>query len=278
MRIFPAAKPYLKNIMEAVFAMSLKSAAREQGLEQTVSLLTAAIPDISGQYTIAKVDTPYLERKVRNMHAFQLTLVSSVLEKYEKATIVDIGDSAGTHLSYVMQIYSGKKDLKCVGVNLDAKAVEKIKARGLKAINARAEDLHRHDIKADIFLCFETLEHLTDPCKFLHSLSANTDARYLILTVPYVRQSRVGLHHIRALRKRQVFAENTHIFEFSPGDWKLIARHSGWDIAEERLYLQYPRWSLLRFTQPFWRRLDLEGFYGLILERDDTWSSLYKDW
>ena len=148
----------------------------------------------------------------------------------------------------------------------------------MTAINARAEDLHKHNINVDIFLCFETLEHLADPCNFLHSLSANTNAKYLILTVPYMRHSRVGLCHIRAGRKDPVCAENTHILELSPEDWKLIAMHSGWGVVKEKKYLQYPRRSLLRFTQPFWRKLDLEGFYGLILERDNTWSSKYKDW
>ena len=181
-------------------------------------------------------------------------------------------------MSYILGIYSGKKDLECIGVNLDPKAVEKIKARGLAAVNARAEDLPKHDIKADIFLCFEILEHLADPCNFLHSLSANTNAKYLVLTVPYVRHSRVGLHHIRDGRKGPVCAENTHILELSPEDWKLFARHSGWNIVKEKIYLQYPKKSLLRCTQPVWKKGDFEGFYGLILEKDDTWSSQYKDW
>ncbi|MFA5317583.1 MAG: methyltransferase domain-containing protein [Dehalococcoidales bacterium] len=268
----------MRGLLDAVLTASLKDAAKEQGLERLGTLLAGIVPDISGQYTTFRVDTPYLERKVRNMHAFQISLVNDVLEKYEKATIVDIGDSAGSHLYYILQMNAGKKDLKCVGVNLDAKAVEKIKARGLTAINARAEDLHKHDIKADIFLCYETLEHIADPCNFLHSLSSNTNARYMVVTVPYVRRSRAGLHHIRAGRRTPVSAENTHIFELSPEDLKLIARHSGWKIAKEKIYLQYPRWSLLRSTQPLWKSMDFEGFYGLVLEKDDTWSSLYKDW
>ena len=96
--------------------------------------------------------------------------------------------------------------------------------------------------------------------------------------MPYVRKSRVGLHHIRRSTSETVKAENTHIFELSPEDWKLIVRHSGWDIVKERVYLQYPKRSFYRLTKYLWRRFDFEGFYGLILKRDNSWSSKYLDW
>lgn len=198
-----------------------------------------------------------------------------MINEFENPVIVDIGDSAGTHLQYLTGLYS---NIKCLSVNLDKEAVERIRAKGLNAVHARAEDLDQYNINVDIFLSFQVLEHIMNPCSFLHKLSEKTNTKYFVVTVPYVRKSRVGLHHIRRSASETVKAENTHIFELSPEDWKLIVRHSGYDIVKERVYLQYPKRSFYRLTKYLWRRFDFEGFYGLILKRDNSWSSKYSDW
>ncbi|KKL99163.1 hypothetical protein LCGC14_1817200 [marine sediment metagenome] len=128
-----------------------------------------------------------------------MEFVNEIIQELKKPVIVDIGDSAGAHLQYIMGLYSKNKDIKCLSVNLDEKAVRKIREKGLEAIHARAEDLHKYDVNADIFLCFELLEHLMNPCQFLYELSSRTNVKYLIVTIPYVRGSRVGLHHIRGV-------------------------------------------------------------------------------
>ena len=125
---------------------------------------------------------------------------------------------------------------------------------------------------------FEMLEHLMNPCHFLHELSTKTNAKYLVITVPYLHNSRVGLHHIRGGPIRNVYAENTHIFELSPKDWKLLVKHSGWSILQERIYLQYPKWGLFWITKFLWRQFDFEGFYRMVLTKNDTWASKYMGW
>lgn len=273
-----ALKNCLIKCLEFLRTESLKSAVKEQKLDGLVKRLEELVPDLSDQYSSFKVKGVFLNTKVRNMHAFQMSLIDRVINEFEQAVIVDVGDSSGTHLEYITVLYSKDKDLKCLSVNLDIKAVERIKNKGFEAIHARAEDLHKHGVDADIFLCFEILEHMTDPCKFLYDLSSKTNAKYLIASVPYLKKSRVGLHHIRAGRKDKVNAENTHILELSPEDWKLVAKHGGWEVVEDKIYFQYPKWSVWRFTKPLWKKLDFEGFYGIILKRDDSWSSLYQDW
>lgn len=273
-------KSYLKKPFYSVCTYSLKKAALKERLNKLITKLEEIVPDIRDQYSMFKLDTKFLKTKARNMHAFQMSLVDKVIGEFKAPTIVDIGDSAGTHLQYILGLYSQGKDIQALSVNMDPEAVERIRKKGLKALKARAEDLRDYDIDADIFLCFEALEHLTDPCRFLRQLSLGTNAKYLIITVPYLKNSRVGLHHIRAGGRHQgrVTAENTHIFELSPKDWKLIARHSGWSIRDERIYLQYPKRGFLGITRPLWRKFDFEGFYGLILKKDNTWSSKYLDW
>ncbi|MDD5560611.1 MAG: hypothetical protein PHT50_00555 [Candidatus Omnitrophica bacterium] len=265
--------------VQTILTRSIRCAVREQGLEVLVDKLERIVPDISQQYSLFEVKEGYLKAKVRAMHAFQMSLLDKAMRNFQdSAVIVDIGDSAGTHIQYIKGLYSQKVKVRSMSVNLDEKAVARIKAKGLDAVCAKAENLENYDIKADIFLCFETLEHLMDPCNFLRSLSLGTKAEYLIVTVPYLANSRVGLHHIRHCAQSDVYAENTHIFELSPNDWKLLILHSGWRIKTENIYLQYPQRGLLRVTRPYWRKSDYEGFYGLVLSRDSSWSSKYKDW
>ncbi|MCX5696359.1 MAG: hypothetical protein NTU54_00045 [Candidatus Omnitrophica bacterium] len=272
----------IKKINEKLFcslrSLALKKASDEQGLTELRKRLETLVPDITDHYSAFKIDDPYLMLKVRNLHAFQVSLVQKVINGLKKWVIVDIGDSSGAHLKYLKTLYSDLADLKCLSVNLDQKAVDRIKARGLEAIKARAEELDKYNIHPDLFLCFETLEHLFDPVRFLYELSNKTDARFLIVTVPYLRQSRVGLDHIRENRYENVIAENTHIYELCPGDWKLIMRQSGWDIVYEQIYSQHPHKGILKFTKYLWKKYDYEGFYGAILKRDHTWSSKYADW
>jgi len=269
----------LKANMQLVLARSIRSAVREQGLEALADRLEMIVPDLSKQYSLFEVKEGYLKAKVRAMHAFQMLLVDRVIRNFlDSVVIVDIGDSSGTHMQYIKGLYSQNMNIRSLSVNLDEKAVARIKSKGLDAVCAKAEDLENYDIKPDVFLCFETLEHLMDPCKFLRNLSSGTKAKYLIITVPYLVKSRVGLHHIRQGAQCGVCAENTHIFELSPNDWRLLIRHSGWRIEEEKIYLQYPQKSLLRITRPLWRKNDYEGFYGAVLSRDNSWSSKYKDW
>lgn len=161
---------------------------------------------------------------------------------------------------------------------MDEVAVNKIRKDGLEAIHCRAEDLHSYDVGVDIFLCFEMLEHLMTPAEFLYNLSTKTNCKALVMTVPYVTCSRVGLHHIRNNNKRNVTPENTHIFELSPYDWRLLFMHSGWALKLERMYLQYPSKGPLHLMKRYWKKNDFEGFYGAILTRDSTWRKLYNGW
>ncbi|MDD5173452.1 MAG: hypothetical protein PHV48_01320 [Candidatus Omnitrophica bacterium] len=272
-------KAGLKTNLQSILTRSIRCALKEQGLEKMASRLEEIIPDISKQYSLFEVKGSYLNAKVRGMHAFQMSLIDKVIRNFnDSIVIVDIGDSAGTHMQYIRGLYSKGLKIRSLSVNLDEKAVVKIRSKGLEAICAKAENLENYNINPDIFLCFETLEHLMDPCKFLNSLSSNTKVKYLIATVPYLANSRIGLHHIRQCDRRDVYAENTHIFELSPDDWKLLIRHSGWRVENEQVYLQYPMRGLWRATRSLWRKNDFEGFYGFVLSRDSDWSSKYKDW
>jgi len=262
---------------ERLLTWSLHASARELGLAELSKRLEEAHPDLKEQYSDFDIDTEYLKTKVRYQHAFQVSMALPELESNPDGVVVDIGDSSGTHIAYFRALIPNSKH-RFLSVNLDEKAVEKARSKGIEAICSRAENLADQGIDADIFLSFEMIEHLSDPISFLHALATKTNCRRLVLTVPYVRESRVGLHHIRAGLRKDVSAEVVHLFELCPEDLRLAFRHAGWKVERDQIYRQYPRFSPLRATAPIWRSWDFEGFYGAVLSRDDSWSKLYKSW
>ena len=206
-------------------------------------------------------------------------------EKQKNSTLVDIGDSSGAHLRYLQNL-AGSGNIRAISVNLDPVAVEKVREKGFEAIESRAELLHEHpdfEGNADIFLSYEMVEHLLDPTRFLHAMATKSECDYFVVTIPYLHRSRVGLHQIRNIDQQQdraFNAETTHIFELSPDDWDLLFRFSGWKVVKSIRYTQYPknRLNLLSTLKYVWRKLDFDGFYGVILEKDDSISKRYKDW
>ena len=280
-------KPFFYGVNSVLYNLfklnSLKSAIREQNLKYLMEKLKEISADYYDHYNHVKIEGDYWNYKVRALHAFQFDLITKAIDitklqkKKNDLTIVDIGDSSGTHSNYIKKLIQND-GLKLLSVNLDPKAIEKIKQKGFEAILSKAEELQKYNINPDLFMSFQTVEHLNAPIPFLKSISQNTNCDFFLMTLPYLSESRVALEHIRNNSDEKVHAENIHIFELSPSDWKLIFKHTGWEINYERIFLQYPRKSPLRLLKSSWKKFDFEGFYGVILKRNSTWTDKYLDW
>ncbi len=279
-------KQKIKNIIKPFFyrilQFSINLAVKSQDLYLLRENITKFAPDVTYQYTTNTIDSPYLRTKVRSLHAFQTHMASHAIDKVnqDSITVVDIGDSAGTHIQYLNGIFPNL--INPYSVNLDQIAVKKIQEKGLKAINARAEELLDHpefdQLSIEVFLLFETLEHLLDPIGFLRSIR-EPNSEYFVLTVPYVKRSRTGFSQIRNdTDQRKITPENTHIFELSPEDWELIFRFTGWEVEYKRIYKQYPWWSKLFLVDKIWRAFDFEGFYGVVLKKSESNNNFYNEW
>lgn len=247
--------------------------------------LRTIVPDVSKQYTRTKEDfNDYWELKIRGLHAFQCSLMLKALESAvavdSDVSVVDIGDSSGAHMLYLKALTKDRHTVRTLSVNLDEKAVEKIRGKGLEALLCRAEDLDLGQKKIDLCVSFEMLEHLHDPAYFLYNLAQRSDCARLLITVPYQKRSQVGLRYIKNGRTDTIHAEDEHIFELSPEDWYWLMLHSGWRIVYQEVYYQYPRNIPLisRFMAFWWRKTDFEGFFGAILKKDARYSGMYADW
>lgn len=293
------AKTWAKNLLKKIFyACAIKSlhlANRKDGRHKTIEKIASIVPDISDQYSTWTINPSsiYDVVKIRSIQAFQVDLAMTALRGLRNPSsedplfVVDIGDSSGTHAKYLQELCPelGIGDVEFLSVNLDSAAVDKILAKGGNAIQSRAEDLHqiigdqRHP---DVYLSFQSLEHFFDPISFLRDLAVETSTENFVITVPYMKRSRVGLKHLRnpkpSRRFREINAENTHIFELSPEDWKLIFRFSGWMPLHEEVFYMAPSKHPLSLFRYALRRYDFEGFYGVILRKSLQESELYRDW
>ncbi len=274
------------SVSQKIAWWSIFRAQRQQGLSEVIETLRQIVPDISKQESRENLNySAYWELKRRTQQAFQCSLMLKALEGLSKdnLSVMDIGDSAGTHMLYLKNLTKNQFHVDSVSVNLDPRAIEKIRARGLKAVLKRAEDIEPEDVgwdKIDLSTSFQMVEHLHNPVVFFRRFAENQLCKKILITVPYLRKSRVGLHHIRSKSSEIVYAEDVHIFELSPEDWSLLILHSGWRVVFSKIYYQYPRnipivSNLLRI---YWKKFDFEGFWGAILEKDSTYSDLYQDW
>ena len=271
------------NLNLKILTKSLEIATEEQGLSDLVKKLRTIVPDVSEKETGLKLEGPFWTLKVYAQYSFQMRLLLKVISLLEprksKKEIIyaDVGDSCGNHILFLKGLIPEKK-LRTISINIDPVAIEKVKAKGLEAIQVPVEKIESIGLKADIIASFQMLEHLHDPATFMYKISSQTQCDYMVITVPYQQQSRVGMQYIRQQNKGSYLAQDVHIFELSPEDWILLFKHSGWKHVYQETYYQYPRKHWLRILKKRWKRFDYEGFWGIILERDPTWAGCYTDW
>lgn len=283
-KVLKALKIDINKVNENTIKWSIRNAISHSNLKDLPGRLRKIEPDISAQYSIGQEKFNDLwELKMRGLHAFQCSLMLKALEfmpSKKHITVVDIGDSAGTHMSYLKNLTKDRLSIEPLSVNLDKRAIDKIKGKGLEAILCRAEDLDLGDREVDLFVSFEMVEHLHNPAIFFHRLAEKSKCNKILVSVPYLKKSRIGLHNVRNKNNKKIYAEDEHIFELCPEDWSLLLSHSGWKVLYQDIYYQYPnKFPIVSaLLAKFWRKIDFEGFWGVILEKDDTYSKLYQDW
>lgn len=278
-----------RALYQLASVLSLRAAIREQGLTSFVDRMRDIVPDLRDQYSLTGFDDTeyrrYWETKMRGQHAWQVHCVERAIDKLgssEKGLVIaDIGDSSGNHGKFIKSLLKPGNIKEVISVNIDPEAVKKIKAKGGQAILCHAEELPEHDVQPDLFISFETVEHLIDPVRFLRSLAKIESCNHLLMTVPYRRISRFGGDHLRTSidqMPKQMTAEEVHIFELCPQDWIYLARFAGYRLVFKDIYYQYPKYGIMRIMEPLWRRLDFEGFLALMLVRDPTVEQRYTSW
>lgn len=271
------------DYVERILYWCLRQVEISYGFDRYKGAFAEINGDLSKQYTQKVAVTPYYELNLRNQHCFQALFTEKAIRRLHrggKCELVDIGDSAGNHLKYLQYLFrEDAVKVNGLSVNLDKTAVDKINASGGKAILCRAED-YTPEHKVDFYLSYEMVEHLHNPSLFLYKLAKADKGKYMIITVPYVSKSRVALRRSIDGNREPITAEQEHIFEFSPDDWKKICMHAGWKVVDSEIYFQYPRHIpvVTSICKALWKKYDFEGFLGLVLRRDMSVARRYVDW
>lgn len=275
-------KKLIKKLVSHVsFNSTLRVVSNDRELKKIWDDSLETFPDFSQHFSIPTVEVEE-EARIRMLIAAETSFVYESIERIKNdvtlpVTFADIGDSDGS-VRYLLSKMYADSELDSIGLNLQAQAVAKMKKLGLKAICENAMDLSDKEMSFDIVSVFETLEHLSDPIGFLKSMSKIVN-KELIISVPYLRKSRVGLQYLNKNWPEEVKStiENQHIFELSPTDWKKLMIHSGWKIQKEKIIKAYPRLSYHRLIlEPYWRYMSFDGFWFVSLTKDNTISRNYS--
>ena len=87
--------------------------------------------------------------------------------------VLDVGCGDGRFLGVLRDF--GPQEWELEGLDIDAGAIERARARGLAATCARLEDFDPPDRRYDLIVLFQTLEHVSEPramCRKIHALLA----------------------------------------------------------------------------------------------------------
>ncbi|MBF0343521.1 MAG: methyltransferase domain-containing protein [Nitrospirae bacterium] len=271
----------MKKIIEPVsLSSTLNIVETTPELKQIWEYSKKLFPSFSEHFSFP-IDNKENEHRLRLLITaevyFTKMAIEPIIKTRDVCSYADIGDCDGSVRVILKEFFYGDK-LKSVGVNLQQDAVKKIIARGLDAICADALDIHNQAKTYDLISVFETLEHLPDPIGFLKNIRQTTNST-LIISVPYIRKSRVSLRYLtsRWPKKTKPTIENTHIFELSPMDWKKIFLHTGWKVEKEYKLLAFKPFTPHRLIlEPYWRYASFEGFWFVALGKTDQYSSLYS--
>jgi SAM-dependent methyltransferase len=100
----------------------------------------------------------------------------------DAATILDVGCGDGFHLDLIKRY--GRPGWRVVGVDLDARAVQRARARGLEVLHGALKDVALEDRGVDLVLCIQTIEHVADPLALLREVRQvlKPGGRVLIVT------------------------------------------------------------------------------------------------
>ncbi len=98
------------------------------------------------------------------------------------ATILDVGCGDGFHLDLLKRY--GNPSWRVVGVDLDERAVERARSRGLEVLHGALDDAGVADDSVDLALCIQTIEHVGDPPSLLRGVRRvlKPGGRLLIVT------------------------------------------------------------------------------------------------
>lgn len=158
-----------------------------------------SIKALSYYYNKCENNKIYAELNLtRQKKDFRLDSRMNLIKKYveilitqknsRKINILEIGCNNGTFLSLLKEFVfsiNAQSKINLYGVDIDESVIKNSVDKSLDLRALPAEQLNDLNIKFDMILNFELIEHLNDPVTFLNSIYENLlDGGFLIFTTP----------------------------------------------------------------------------------------------
>lgn len=189
--------------------LTLRQAAAAPGLGRFLELYS--LDQARDHFADVTLDARYLQEVTRYFHARRVQRITERLgAELPSLTFLDVGDTDGMILKHL-----GKKGL---GFNNSPKACEQIRRNGVEAQQGDGQRLPFPDGAFDVVMCFETLEHVPNPCQLLEEL-ARVARRKVYLSIPGVLSTLV---HTRIKGSR---LGEEHVIEFDETDFRALLTH-----------------------------------------------------
>lgn len=128
-----------------------------------------------------------------------------------------------------------------IGVNVIPVCVENLQRQGIEGRLSVGPLIPASDGEADLLICFQTLEHVTDPIGFLRELARILKADgTLVLSIPFVFRTQIRQRFYGQAADRISQPEGEfHVFEFTPSDFSRILSHTPFTQLHRQILVNY---------------------------------------
>lgn len=194
-----------------------------------------------------KIHKPWLQRIIELCERFEVPT----------GTLVEVGPGFGTFASVATE--SGRFD-EVIAIETTPEMAQACRDRGVEVIESRVEDVDAHDLKADVIVSFEVIEHLFDPTEFLAQCQRLLQpGGMLVLTNP----NGEGFD-IAVLGGESLAVDPEHVNLFNPGSMRQMLDRFGFEVLDistpGRLDAEFVREAILKgeydvSEQPFLKRV-----------------------
>jgi len=141
--------------------------------------------------------------------------------------IVEVGCGFGTFLD---EVKKRKVFSSTIGIEPTPNLAESCKKKGIETINKTIEEIPVGFLKADVVVCFEVIEHIFSPEKFLlacHDILNNKGV--IIITCPNVKG-----FDIQTLGTISDTIDHEHLNYFHLDSLEILLRKTGFDVIEKQ--------------------------------------------
>lgn len=183
--------------------------------------------DFSEHYGDQAVSDVGLENVIEGFVIDRINFIEDIIgSDIESDSFADFGDSSGIFLKSL-----GKSGLS---LNISKEALINIRKKGLEGVRAHVEAIPFKEGSIDHILFFEILEHLPNPIEGLTELNRVCN-KSVILSIPYVKVTNINRPNYDPGRPKY----QHHIFEFSDEDFRKVAAHAGFRVANARTVMMF---------------------------------------